>query len=307
MGSGLLVGLVVPAIAQETTATLQGYVKDPTGAVVAKAKVEAASPALIGTKAVDTDSAGYYHLSNLPVGVYSLTVTATGFSTYKQTGIELTVGNLATLDISLKVGATTETVEVSGAAPMVDVASSKVATNITDNVIENVPKGRSFQTLINFAPGARQEPLRGVAQGRVALEPVGILAGLGKLDGVVEVRGAGLLLAAELAAGIDAKDAAQRCLDAGLVVNAVTPTALRLEPSLLVSDSEIDEAVAIRLPMASSVWREMVAPIKPMLPSVCTPMRSGMKWTAPSLVGSPRTATVFSSSAFSRLRAPRSE
>jgi predicted acetylornithine/succinylornithine family transaminase len=68
---------------------------------------------------------------------------------------------------------------------------------------------------------------------------------LGRLDGVTEVRGAGLLLAAELAVGHDAKEVAQRCLDAGLVVNAVTATALRLEPPLLVSDAEIDEAVAI--------------------------------------------------------------
>jgi acetylornithine/N-succinyldiaminopimelate aminotransferase len=59
------------------------------------------------------------------------------------------------------------------------------------------------------------------------------------------VRGLGLLLAAELAPPIDAKDVAQRCLDAGLVLNAVTPTALRLAPPLLVADDEIDAAVAI--------------------------------------------------------------
>jgi acetylornithine/N-succinyldiaminopimelate aminotransferase len=68
---------------------------------------------------------------------------------------------------------------------------------------------------------------------------------LQKVPAVVTVRGLGLLLAVELAAGIDAKDVAQRCLDAGLVVNAVTATALRLAPPLLVRDEEIDEAVAI--------------------------------------------------------------
>ena len=70
-------------------------------------------------------------------------------------------------------------------------------------------------------------------------------AALVALDGVVTVRGLGLLLAAELAPGIDAKVVAMRCLEAGLVVNAVTPTALRLAPPLLVSDAEIDEAVGI--------------------------------------------------------------
>jgi len=63
--------------------------------------------------------------------------------------------------------------------------------------------------------------------------------------GVADVRGPGLLIAAELAAGHDAKEIETACRDRGLVVNAVTPTALRLAPPLLVSDAEIDEAVAI--------------------------------------------------------------
>ncbi len=68
---------------------------------------------------------------------------------------------------------------------------------------------------------------------------------LAAVPGVVGVRGAGLLLAAELAEGIDAKQIAGECLIAGLVVNAVTPTAIRFAPSLLVSDDELDAAVAI--------------------------------------------------------------
>lgn len=67
---------------------------------------------------------------------------------------------------------------------------------------------------------------------------------LASLPRVIEVRGLGLLLAAELD-GLDARAVARACLDAGLVVNGVTPTALRLAPPLLVSDEEIDEAVAI--------------------------------------------------------------
>ncbi len=69
--------------------------------------------------------------------------------------------------------------------------------------------------------------------------------GLLSLAGVADVRGAGLLVAAELAPGIESGPVAAACLDAGLVLNAVTPTALRFEPSLLVTDDEIDAAVAI--------------------------------------------------------------
>jgi acetylornithine/N-succinyldiaminopimelate aminotransferase len=79
---------------------------------------------------------------------------------------------------------------------------------------------------------------------RAARAGTRLVESLAKLDGVAEVRGAGLLIAAELAPPIDAKDLAQKCLDRGLVVNAVTPTALRFAPPLLVSDAEIDEAVA---------------------------------------------------------------
>ncbi len=68
---------------------------------------------------------------------------------------------------------------------------------------------------------------------------------LQKVDGIADVRGAGLLIAAELVPGLDAKAIAQRCLDDGLVLNAVTASALRLAPSLLVADAEIDAAVEI--------------------------------------------------------------
>ena len=68
-------------------------------------------------------------------------------------------------------------------------------------------------------------------------------AGAGALDGVARVRGLGLLLAVELAGGRDAKEVAARLLELGAVVNAVTPTALRLAPSLLISDDEIDHAL----------------------------------------------------------------
>jgi acetylornithine/succinyldiaminopimelate/putrescine aminotransferase len=71
------------------------------------------------------------------------------------------------------------------------------------------------------------------------------------VDGITGVRGLGLLLAAELAEPV-AKDVAGRALEAGLVVNAVTEHALRLAPSLLVSDDEIDQGVALLASVLSS-------------------------------------------------------
>jgi predicted acetylornithine/succinylornithine family transaminase len=79
-----------------------------------------------------------------------------------------------------------------------------------------------------------------------------LMTALGALPGVAEVRGLGLLVAAELVARTDAKAVNTACLDAGLVLNAVTPTALRFAPPLTVSDDEIDEAVHILAGVLSS-------------------------------------------------------
>jgi predicted acetylornithine/succinylornithine family transaminase len=82
------------------------------------------------------------------------------------------------------------------------------------------------------------------APARAAAAGARLAAGLGRLPGVVSVRGLGLLLAVELD-GPRARQATDAALDRGLVVNAVTPTAIRLAPPLLVSDAEIDEALSI--------------------------------------------------------------
>ena len=83
------------------------------------------------------------------------------------------------------------------------------------------------------------------APGRAAAAGASLTQALLSLDEVAEVRGLGLLLAAQLVDGIDARTVAAEALVRGLVVNAVTPSALRLAPSLLVSEAEIAEAVAI--------------------------------------------------------------
>ena len=160
--SALLIALTLltSAFAQETTAGLQGTIRDPSGAVIANASIEVAGPNLIGTRKVQSNDAGSYRVVALPPGVYTLTVTASGFRTFKQEGIDLTVGRLPNLDVKLEVGALAETVEVSGSATMVDTSQRKVSVTVPQVVIDNIPKGRSFQSLIPFAPGARGEPLQ---------------------------------------------------------------------------------------------------------------------------------------------------
>lgn len=148
--------------AQETTAAVQGTVKDASSSAVPNATVELSSDALIGgARKSETDSGGGYFFSQLPPGVYSITVSAKGFTALRQQNIRLDVGRIPSIDFSLQVGAVTQTVEVTSQTPMVDVTQSKVAVDVERDVIDNIPTGRSFQSLITFAPGARMEPLQG--------------------------------------------------------------------------------------------------------------------------------------------------
>ena len=156
MSIALIALLIVPcALAQETTAGVQGTVKDPSGSVMANATVEVAGPALIGTRKAQTDVGGNFRFGALPPGQYSLTVTAAGFRTFKQSGIDLSVGRLPNLEVALEVGALTETIEVASTATIVDTTTSRVNVTVEQEVLNNLPKGRSFQSMIPFAAGAK--------------------------------------------------------------------------------------------------------------------------------------------------------
>jgi Carboxypeptidase regulatory-like domain len=148
--------------AQETTGGMQGAVKDATGAFIPGAEVHVASPSLVGGKLTQTDSKGNYRFTNLPPGPYVLTVKAQGFTALRREGLVIEVGHLPTVDLILTVGAETTVVDVSAESPVIDVTTTTTQTNITADVINDVPHGRSFQSVIQFAPSARNEPLMGM-------------------------------------------------------------------------------------------------------------------------------------------------
>jgi len=162
----LLVGMAfllsgVFVFAQETTGGVQGTVKDASGAVVAGAHVVVTGTNLAGSKALDTDSSGYYRFANLAPGTYTITATAKNFKTVKREGVSVEIGHLPTLDLTLEVGTNAEVVEVTGAAPVIDVTTNTNQTNLTNDTLQETPHGYSFQSVIQFAPMARAEPLGG--------------------------------------------------------------------------------------------------------------------------------------------------
>ena len=148
------------ASAQETTGGLSGTVKDPSGASVVGASVEIFGSALIGEKKLETNKAGQYKFTNLPPGSYTVKVTAPGFETAKASDIAIGVGRYPSLDISLKVGGTGTTIEVSADSVVIEQTTTHALTNISSEEIETLPHGSSFQSLIALAPAARTEPLQ---------------------------------------------------------------------------------------------------------------------------------------------------
>lgn len=157
-----LLFLAAPIAAQEQRGAIEGTVKDNTGAVVPGATVEATSPSLIGTRSATTDANGQYRFVSLPPGEYTVTATLSGFTASKAR-VQVGVGQTPRLDFALQVSGVAEQVQVTADATVLDMTSTKTATTITQKMIEELPRGRTFNTLLQVAPGVRMEPKAGTA------------------------------------------------------------------------------------------------------------------------------------------------
>src|SRR5579885_1386375 len=140
--------------AQVTTGTISGTVKDASGAVLPGAKVTILNEDTGISRTVQTDSAGRYSAPSLSLGSYRVTVTQDGFETQMRRGITLTVGREAVADVQLAVGAVTQTVEVTGEAPLVESTTSTVGGLVDERTIRELPlNGRSYDQLALLEAG----------------------------------------------------------------------------------------------------------------------------------------------------------
>ena len=163
----LLLGLSFAALAaygQSGTggATLNGTVTDQSGAVVATAKVKLTQSETGFTRTGETNGAGLYSFSSVPIGTYEVAVEKTGFSTAKATNIRLEVGAVAALDIKLAVGSTADAVTVSSDTPLVETTRSATSTVITAAQVAELPvNGRNIMDVALASPGVVRDPTRG--------------------------------------------------------------------------------------------------------------------------------------------------
>jgi hypothetical protein len=146
-----LAGFPESALAQSAIA---GVVKDASGGVLPGVTVEATSDALIEkSRSVITDGAGQYRIIDLRPGTYVLTFTLTGFQTVRRGGVELPAEFTATINADMRVGSIEETITVTGASPVVDIANAVQITRLDRETLDLLPTGQNIWEMGQLIPG----------------------------------------------------------------------------------------------------------------------------------------------------------
>lgn len=154
-----LAAFTLPAVAQVTSGSLTGVVTDPSGAVVPGVKVELTDVNKGYDYNTTTDAVGRYVLTNLLPSTYKLTVAAGGFKTYIRDGITLDVGTRISADVKLEIGATAQSVEVTGTVALLGTQDSVTGQQVDRALINDLPLvGRAVFDLAFMAPGVIQAP-----------------------------------------------------------------------------------------------------------------------------------------------------
>jgi Carboxypeptidase regulatory-like domain len=162
LGTALLIALVfsfaLPCAAQITSG-IRGTVTDSSGAAVPGARVTATNVGTGFSVNAMTSNDGTYTLTLLPIGDYKLDVAATGFKTVERTNITLTTNQVAGINVTLQVGAVSQSVEVTAGAPLVNTQTSEVGQLVNSRQISGLPlNGRNpiqLATLVNGVSGAQ--------------------------------------------------------------------------------------------------------------------------------------------------------
>src|SRR5580658_46673 len=143
------------SFAQRDLSTLAGTITDPTGGVVANAKVTITEVDTGESYVTTTNSLGEFVRPALKAATYTVTVTAPGFKTSQQKDIILSPGERTGINITLTVGDVSQTVEVAASAPLLQTESTQVGAALNSNMVSDVPLGgqRNLTYLARLSPG----------------------------------------------------------------------------------------------------------------------------------------------------------
>src|SRR6202051_2679820 len=150
----VLFSLAFSTAAQTYRGAINGTVTDPSGAVIPSAEVKAKAQATDITRTTTTTSDGEFVFQDLPVGIYSVIVTASGFPEMAIDNVSVTQGSIYTLPVKLSMSQQATTVEVSAASLSLDTTTETQTTTVTGEALQDMPlNGRDFTQLISVAPG----------------------------------------------------------------------------------------------------------------------------------------------------------
>jgi Carboxypeptidase regulatory-like domain len=145
------------AFGQVDEGSISGTVQDPTGAVIPNAQVTLLNTDQGLTLSTTTNSGGQYTFSPVRIGHYTVSVAAPGFSSTNQQNLQVTVGLSLQVNVQLKPGATSETVQVTTAPPELQTSESSVGQTVTGQTINNLPlNGRNFTFLAQLGAGVKR-------------------------------------------------------------------------------------------------------------------------------------------------------
>jgi hypothetical protein len=156
----VLVGLVLLALPgsalAQTDGSVRGYARDEQGGALPGVTITATSPSVATPFTAVTDREGFYRLVNLPPGDYSLTAELQSFAKFVRENVSVRAGLNVVIDISLKVGAMSETVEVKGDAPLLETSNPGQAVNVSGEMAQSIPLAarRHWSEFLRFTPGA---------------------------------------------------------------------------------------------------------------------------------------------------------
>jgi hypothetical protein len=140
---------------QINTATMVGSVLDGTGARIPAAAVKLTNIETQEAHEATTDPAGSYIFDRLPVGAYTLSVRAQGFKQFERKDVRLDATQRVKIDVVMEVGVVTESVTITGGAPLVSTQNTELGVVIGEDQVRNLPlNGRNFSQLIALEPGA---------------------------------------------------------------------------------------------------------------------------------------------------------
>jgi len=138
----------------DENATVAGEITDPKGGVVPGVTVVLTNVNTQVTYTTQTNEAGIYRIPGLLPGIYRANVNKDGFKSIVKSDIELHVQEDASINFALEIGSVSETITVRSGAPLIDTTDATISTVVDRNFADNLPlNGRSFQSLIELAPG----------------------------------------------------------------------------------------------------------------------------------------------------------